>query len=155
MKQSIKFILVVVLLAYAAVPGFAQAAGDWSAVQNLSSGRKLIVRTREGRELKAKFVSATDSAITVRTDGRGANINRDAIDSVYGAKQGSRLKSAFRGAVFGGLIGVGVLGAYTIAAKADPLIPVAGVLYGVPTGAAIGAAAGGKSKKGELIYKAP
>jgi hypothetical protein len=52
------------------------------------------------------------------------------------------------------VIGVAALAAYTVAAKADPLTAAGGVLYGVPAGAIIGAATGGKKRRGELIYLA-
>ena len=154
MKQAIvTFVLFIPFLF--TDPAAAQTPdGDWSRVENLRENTRIIIQTKAGRELKARLSRVDPSSVTIRLNGRSAIIPRDAVETVYGTRRGSRLKGALKGGLIGGLVGVGVLTIYTLAAKADPLTAAAGIEFGVPVGAAIGAMSAGKSKRGELLYRA-
>src|SRR5829696_6000970 len=81
----------------------APAPADWSAVQALSPGQKIVVRTRDGDRLSGRFDSANDLLINF-TDGRKKiSLTRESVKLV----QLDRGNSRGRGALFGALIGAG------------------------------------------------
>ena len=152
MKQTAVALALIILFVNAVTVAGQTADEDWSRIENLRENTRVIIQTKDGRELKAKIFRAGPSSMDVRINGRSAVIQRDAVEAIYGTRRGSRLKGALKGGLIGGLVGVGVLTIYTLAAKADPLTAAAGVEFGVPLGAVIGAASVGKSKRGELLY---
>lgn len=132
-----------------------QASNDWNTLNSLTPGFRMIVELKGGNRLKGKFEGVESNSMRMRTDGKSININRDEVSRVYRGEKRSRVRSALIGAGIG--LGVGVLaGVLHERNSADPdgLAGVAGVLYGIPAGAAIGAAAGGGVKKGDLLYEA-
>lgn len=154
MRQIILSFTLIALFINVAPAAAQTADGDWSRVENLRPNTSVFIQTKDGRELKAKISRAEPSSLAVRVDGRSTVIHRDSVEAIYGTRRGSRLKSALKGGLIGGLVGVGVLTIYTLAAKADPLTAAAGIEFGVPLGAVIGAVSGGKKKRGELLYRA-
>lgn len=123
----------------------------WDRLATLAQGTRLVVDADGGRTLKGKLVRIGDRSITVRSNGRDVEVTQESVSAVYYGKRTSRLKQA----LIGGLAGIGagfLIGGVAAAGGADPLAAAAGVLYGLPAGAAIGAATGGKLKKGDLIY---
>jgi hypothetical protein len=147
--------LFILAFATSAAPAFSQAPNDWSSVETISRGTSVFVEKKDGQTQRGKVVSTGPAQLEIVLSGRHTTIQRDEIQRIFRSRKGSRLKRALRGGLIGGLVGVGVLGTYTVIAKADPLIPVAGVLYGVPAGAIIGGIRGGKNRRGVLIYRAP
>jgi small nuclear ribonucleoprotein (snRNP)-like protein len=134
---------------------FGQSSNDWNSLNNLPPEFRLIVELKGGRRLKGKFEGFEPNSLRIRTDGKSINIGRDEVSRVYRGEKRSRVRSALIGAGIG--LGVGVaVGVLHERNSTDPdgLAGVAGVLYGVPAGAAIGAAAGGRVKKGSLLYEA-
>ena len=126
---------------------------DWSRVESLSSNTRLVVEMQAGQSIKGKLLSATPSVLNISRDGRPIVLQQQDIARVYIANKGSRFKSALIGAGVGAAVGIGISAAYVYATKGDPLIAAGGLLYGLPAGAAIGGLAGGKSKKGLLVYE--
>ena len=131
---------------------FSQSS-NWDNVTALSGGTRLVVEQDGGKAAKGKFASATADSLFLSTGGRQVEIARTSISAVYLGTKGSRTKRAIVGALAGAGAGV-LIGAVAVAAtKGDPLIAAGGFLFGLPAGAAIGAATGGGTKRGELIYK--
>ena len=130
------------------------SGGDWSAVQALGQGEKIVVRLREGDRLSGRFESATDLLLNFRHDGRTVSLNRESIQRV----QLNRGKSRLNGALLGAGIGAGGGAAfggylYSLGDFNGSTIPGFGVI-GAGIGAGIGAALG-KGNKNETIYEAP
>jgi hypothetical protein len=119
---------------------------DWANVEAIRAQTTVIVETTDGRTVRGKVASVSSDSIELSHDGKLFTMAGSSVRSVYLMRAGSRL--------IGGAAGIGVLTIYTVAAKADPLTPIAGIIVGVPVGAVVGAASGGK-RRGELIYRAP
>jgi hypothetical protein len=129
---------------------------DWSAVQALSPGEKIVVRTKDGDRLTGRFDSASDILLNFTHDGRKVSLTRESIQRV----QINRGKSHAKGALFGAAIGAGAgftAGAIVYFPARDDIVgttvPGATAL-GLAIGAGIGAALG-KGNKNETIYEAP
>lgn len=137
-----------VIIALAQVPasyarGGGGAVADWSAVQSLTPGERIAVRTKDGDRLKGRFESANETDINFTKDGRKVSLKRDSVRRVEAARGKNRLKGALVGAGIGGGTGAAA-GGYVVARTdhfgGDP-IP-AGIAVGAGVGAAIGAAIG-------------
>jgi hypothetical protein len=142
--------------------GFAQPAAaeppraDWSAVQSLSPGQKIVVRTKEGDRLTGRFDSATDLLVNFTDGGRKVSLTRESIRLVQLDRGNSRL----RGPLVGALIGAGAgfaVGSIIYFPYRDDITgaTVPGfTALGAGIGAGIGAATG-KGNKNETVYEAP
>jgi hypothetical protein len=134
----------------------APARGDWSAVQALAPGEKLVVRTRDGDRIAARFVSASDILLVVRHDETDMSFARDDVRLV----QLNRGKSRLRGALFGAAVGGGAgfaTGSILYFPFRDDMVGAtvpAFTALGAGVGAALGAALG-KGNKNVTIYEAP
>jgi hypothetical protein len=138
----------------ASAQGRAAASSDWAAVQSLSPGRKIIVRTKDGDRLTGTFDSATDLAINFTDDGHKVSLTRESVRLVQLNRGKSRLNGALLGAAIGGGGGLGV-GAWVHSYGDFNGVFVYGPgLVGAGIGAGIGAALG-KGNKNETIYEAP
>lgn len=156
MKAFVSLIVLLSIFLSSAIPAFALQARDWNSLLSLSPGIKLVVQLKGGTQLKGKLRSADDDSISIENGGRPTKIPRDEVHRVYLGRSGSRMKGAFIGAAIGLGIGIGAGVLYERnSPDADGLAPAAGILYGAPAGAAIGALASGGTKKGTLIYEAP
>jgi hypothetical protein len=136
-----------VIIALAQVPAsYARIGGavaDWSAVQSLTPGERIAVRTKDGDRLKGRFDSATETDINFTEGSRKVSLKRDSVRRVEAA----RGKNRWKGALVGAGVGVGTgaaAGGYVVARTdhfgGDPL--PAGIAVGAGVGAAIGAALG-------------
>jgi hypothetical protein len=141
-------------------PAYAKAAAtphtDWSAVQALSPGQKIVVRTKDGDRLTGRFDSATDLIINFSDGRKKVSLTRESIKLV----QLDRGNSRGKGTLIGALIGAGA--GFTVGAII--YLPYKDDISGmtVPAFAGIGAGIGagfgastGKGNKNETIYEAP
>ena len=160
MRKRIHALTLALLLPLASgAPAAAQsrgAGGDWSAVQALSPGAKIVVRTKDGDRLTGRFDSANDLLLNFTDGGKKVSLTRESIRRV----QLNRGKSRAKGALFGAAIGGGA----GFAAGAIIYFPYRDDIVGttVPGATALGAAIGagigaalGKGNKNETIYEAP
>lgn len=152
-------------LAFALAQGHAPAAAqtraartldDWSAVQALSPGQKIVVRTKDGDRLTGRFDSANDLLINFADGKRKVSLTRESVRLV----QLDRGNSRGRGALFGALVGAGAgfaVGSVLYFPFRDDMVGAV-----VPVSAALGAAVGtgvglstGKGNRNETVYEAP
>ncbi|HLM55207.1 MAG TPA: hypothetical protein VK422_03705 [Pyrinomonadaceae bacterium] len=146
------------LCAAAAPPTSAQKratpVGDWSAVQALKQGEKIVVRLKEGDRFSGRFESATDLVLNFRKGGRAISLTRESILRVQLNRGTSRLNGALLGAGIGAGGGAAFGGyLYSLDDFSGTTIPGSAAL-GAAIGAGIGAAIG-KGNKNETIYEAP
>ena len=134
----------------------AAGAGTWAAVEALTAGEKLVVRTKDGARKTGRFDSATDLQLVITRDGRKVAYARDQIRLVQLNRGTSRAKGALLGAVIGGGGGLAIgIGVYE-SADGDfvgSIIPAIALV-----GAGIGAGIGALFPKGSnniTIYEAP
>ena len=128
---------------------------DWSAVQTLSRGQKIVVRTMDGDRLTGRFDSATDLLLNYEEDnGRKVSLKRESIKLVQLNRGKSRLNSALLGAAIGGGGGLAIGGWAYAQGDFHPSVVYGPGLLGAGIGAGIGGALG-KGNKNETIYEAP
>lgn len=159
MRKRIYALTLALLLPLAfGAPAAAQsrgAGGDWSAVQALSPGAKIVVRTKDGDRLTGRFDSANDLLLNFTHDGKKVSLTRESIRRVQLNRGKSRAKGALVGAAIGGGAGAGAGG--IVVSKGDFIVgeTIAGMAFiGAGIGAGIGAALG-MGNKNETIYEAP
>lgn len=160
MRTKVYSLLIASTFMLAAWPGAAAQGerGDWQAVMSLVEGTGVVVETKGGRTIKSHLTRASDTALDLApVDGGGAlSLSRDEVRKVYLAKIRSKGRAAKIGAWIGAGVGLGL--AFVVAAKAGENSDAApGVIlfpaYGAGAGALVGAAAGGKVRKGRLVYE--
>jgi hypothetical protein len=130
------------------------ASADWSAVQTLSSGQKIIVRTKDGDRLTGTFDSATDLLVNFTDDGKKVSLTRESIRLVQLNRGKSRLNGALLGAAIGGGAALAIGGWAYSQGDFNSLVVYGPGLVGTGIGAGIGAAIG-KGNKNETVYEAP
>ncbi len=141
--------------AAAAQQSRARALDDWSALQTLSPGQKLVVRTKDGDRLTGRFDSASDLLLNYEEDnGRKVSLTRESIKLVQLNRGKSRLNGALLGAAIGGGGGLAFGGWAYAQDDFNATIIAAPALLGAGIGAGIGAALG-KGNKNETVYEAP
>lgn len=155
-KRTIVAITVISIIALT-LHAFPQTyAGDWNTVMSQASESRIVIQLHGGEQLKGRFVDASDVVLNLKIDGRIRPVPRGEIFRVYSGRSGSKLKSGLIGAAIGLGIGVGIGVLYEVGSReGDGLAPAAGVFYGLPAGAAVGALVGGGMKKDRLIYQSP
>lgn len=141
------------LAASAAEPA---APADWSAVQALKPGEKIVVRTKDGDRLTGRFDSASDLLLNF-TDGRKKiSLTRESIRRVQLDRGNSRGKGVLFGAAVGAAAGF-AFGAVLYFPYRDDMVgstvPVSAAM-GMAIGAGLGAATG-KGNKNVTVYEAP
>lgn len=129
---------------------------DWTAVETLAAGVKLLVETKTGRQFKGNFDNASSTTLSLLRKNKTETINRDDIRKIYQLTSGgSRGKSTAIGAAVGAGVGAGgaaiALGS-TGGSDDTSGVVVSGVLIGAGIGAVIGLLAGSGSKR-TLIYE--
>jgi hypothetical protein len=139
-------------------PASAQARvhDDWSAVQTLSPGQKIVVRTKDGDRLSGRFDSANDLLINFADGKRKVSLTRESVRLVQLDRGNSRGKGALFGVLVGGAAGFAVGSILYFPFKddmVDTTVPASAAL-GAAIGAGIGTATG-KGNKNETVYEAP
>lgn len=146
-------LLALILCAAFAASAFSQTADPrWNALSTIKPGTRLVVDVDAQRSMTVKFVRADDRSLVVARDGRETELARSAVSAVHLGQRSSRMKRGLIGALAGAGAGVLIGVIATTTAKADPLTAAGGFLIGIPVGAVVGAATGGKTRKGALIY---
>ena len=158
--KSLAVLMVVFTLFMNPTPAMAQqVSSDWSTVTAISSGEKISVELKDGKKMKGRLRSVSDSILVLDRGSKTTDVSRDSIARVYrmeGATGRSVGKAAAIGAAIGGGTGVGVgiaSGGYEDISRGE----VAAVLgaVGAGIGAGIGAIVGGLGSKEKrvLIYE--
>jgi len=148
------FAFVAIALIAASSASAQTAQKPWENVEAVKIKSALIVETKVGATVKGKVTSVTATTLNLSNGGKAIALERDDIARVYRTVKGSRIKRAFIGAGIGAGVGFGIGGVYSVVNKQNGLAAAAGILYGLPIGAVVGAATGGKSRKGALLYEA-
>ena len=132
----------------------AQPKADWGRVRAVPVNTKIVVETKAGSSIGGNLREASDTELSLLKNGRTVNLRSDQIAAVYLQKRRSIPLIAIIGALAGAGAGVIAGTVYTAATRTNGLAAAAGLIYGVPIGAAIAVASVSKTKKGPLIYRA-
>lgn len=161
--KSIPLLLVLVLLSTHAPLALAQqsasttqpeaSTNSWAAVQQLKTNERLVVKQKNGKELKGLMIEATDTTLTIDRDGKPVAIARDDVRRVSVIE---RKAEKGKYALIGAGIGAGTGTAIGYAAY-DPhgdneVYIFMGSLIGVGTGALGGFLFGQGKRKRTMIY---
>lgn len=162
--KSIPLLLVLVLLSTHAPLALAQqsasttepaaaSTNSWAAVQQLKTNERLVVKQKNGKELKGLMIEATDTTLTIDRDGKPVSIARDDVRRVSVIE---RKAEKGKYALIGAGIGAGTGTAIGYAAY-DPhgdneVYIFMGSLIGVGTGALGGFLFGQGKRKRTMIY---
>lgn len=154
--KAISVLLVLLLLSSQTPLVFAQSYSDWAAVKQIRTNEKLLVRQKNGKEIKGEMIEASDTGLTLDRDGKPVSIPRGDVRQVY-VVEGKAQKGKW--ALIGAGVGAGA-GAAIGYAKFSPYrddseiwIPV-GLLFGAGIGAASGLLFGQTTRKRTLVYAA-
>ncbi|HJS23543.1 MAG TPA: hypothetical protein VJ751_04170 [Pyrinomonadaceae bacterium] len=159
MKRKTMPVILVLLLVFSYTPlAFAQTASsnDWAVVQRLNTNEKLLVRQKDGKELKGRMIEATDTTLTIDRDGKPLSIARTDVRQVYVIEgKAQKGKWALIGAGIGAGTGAGI-GAVKYSPDSDDSelwIPV-GLMFGTGIGAVSGLLFGQSNRKRVMVYDA-
>jgi hypothetical protein len=132
------------------------STGDaWAHVRQIAQGVELQVEPMRGSSVRGRFVSASDTALSLYVDKNVFELQRDTIRRIHAVESRSRSRSALVGAGVGLGSGVGI-GLLVVAggdkSSGANLAPVSFGFVGTVAGAVIGVLRGGKHK-GPLLYE--
>lgn len=156
-RKTIPLLLVVVLLSANAPLALAQqsiATNNWSAVQQLQTNERLVVKQKNGKELKGLMIEATDTTLTIDRDGKPLAISRADVRQVYVVEgKAAKGKWALIGAGIGAGAGTGIGYAKYSPNSDDSEIYIAmGLLIGAGAGAVGGLLFGQSKRKRTMVY---
>jgi len=158
-------LLVVLLLSTHAPLAFAQqsttfntqqstSTNSWSAVQQLRTNERLVVKQKNGKEIKGLMIEATDTTLTIDRDGKPFGIPRADVRKVYVIKgKASKGKWALIGAGIGAGAGTGIgYSKYSPDSDDSEIYIAMGILIGAGAGAVSGLLFGQSKRKRTMVY---
>ena len=156
-RKTLPLLLVLVLLSTYTPLAFSQqtpSLSDWAAVQQIKTNERLVIRQKNGKEIKGEMIEATDTTLTIDRDGKPFSIARSDVRQVYvvsgTAKKG---KWALIGAGIGAGAGAGIGAAkYSDSVDDSQIYIPMGLLIGAGSGALGGFLFGTSTRKRELVY---
>jgi hypothetical protein len=156
-RKILPLLLVVFLLSGHTSWTFAQqtaTGGDWSAVQRIGTDEKLVVKRKDGKELKGRMIEATETTLRIDRDGKPFDIPRADVRRVQVISgKAEKGKWALIGAGIGGAVGTGI-GASKYRSDRDDygIYVYMGALIGVGAGAVGGLLFGQSKRDRDLVY---
>ena len=87
----------------------------------MSENRSVVVETKAGKTIKAKFQNASEASLRLLKNGKAIDLDRSEIAAVYLGRRGSIAKRAIIGAFAGAGAGFLVGGIYAVATKSNGL----------------------------------
>jgi hypothetical protein len=159
MKRRILPVTLVLLLLTSHAPlAFSQQASsnDWAVVQQMKTNAKVLVKQKNGKEIKGSMIEASDTTLTIDRDGKPFSIPRADVRQVY-VIEGKAQKGKW--ALIGAAAGAGV-GAAIGRSKYSPdrddseiWTPI-GLMFGTGAGAVGGLLFGQSTRKRVMVYDA-
>ena len=157
-RRTLPLLLVLLLLSSHAPLAFAQQASsnDWTVVQQIKTNEKILVKQKNGKEVKGSMIEATDTTLTIDRDGKPFGIPRADVRQVY-VIQGKAQKGKW--ALIGAGVGAGV-GAAIGRSKYSPdrddseMWTAVGLMFGTGAGAAGGFLFGMNTRKRVMVFDA-
>jgi len=157
MRRTLPVLLVLLLLTSHAPLVFSQASSnDWGVVQRINTNEKLVVKQKNGKEVKGSMIEATDTTLTIDRDGKPFGIPRAEVRQVS-VIEGKAQKGKW--ALIGAGIGAGVgaaIGRSKYSRDRDDSeiwLPI-GLMFGTGAGAAGGFLFGTSTRKRVMVYDA-
>jgi hypothetical protein len=158
-RKTLPLILVLLLISTHAPLAFSQqtpSLSDWASVQQIKTNERLLVRQKNGKEIKGEMIEATDTTLTIDRDGKPLSIARSDIQQVHVITgKAQKGKWALIGAGIGAGAGAGI-GALKYSPNVDDseIYISMGLLIGAGTGALSGMLFGQSTRKRVMVYAA-
>ena len=158
-NRSFTMILTITLsLSLFAIPLQAQSIlNDWSRLNSLEFGSKLVVKLKNGKSVEGKLNSVSDSLLVVNVKNSNQELKRDDVLSVHRVTTKSATKATLIGAGVGAGTGAvigAVGGSESDFDKLDQAVTAGLTIIGAGVGAVTGFLIGRSGRKRELIYQA-
>ena len=155
-RKAIPLLLVFLLLSTQTPLAFAQQSttNNWSAVQQLRTNERLVVKQRSGKELKGLMIEATETTLTIDRDGKPLAIPRADVRQVHVIEgKAAKGKWALIGAGIGAGTGGGIgYGKYSPNSDDSEIYIHMGLLIGAGAGAVGGLLFGQSRRKRVMVY---
>ena len=157
---SRRFALVLVLAASLLLPSAASARtmGDWSSLNSVASGSKLVVKLKDGKTVEGRMGGVSDAALSLSVKDRPVELKREDVQSVYRIGKNSATKATLIG------MGVGAGAGAAVGAAADSssdgfegidhAVTAGLTVIGAGVGALTGHLLGRRGGKRVLVYEA-
>ena len=159
MKRKPLSVLLVLLFLSSHTPlAFSQQASsnDWAVVQQLKTSEDLIVKKRDGKQVKGEMIEASETTLTIDDDGKPISIPRADVRQVYVIeRKANKSQWAWIGTGVGAGAGAAI-GAAKYSANRDDSeiwIPI-GLMFGAGIGAATGVLLGQSRRKRVMVFDA-
>jgi hypothetical protein len=133
------------------------AQSNWTAVQQINTNEKLVVKKKDGKEVKGEMIEANDSTLTIDQKGKPLSIPRTEIQQVSVVKgKAQKGKWALIGAGVGAGTGAAIGTAYKHSHNSDDseIYVGIGLLLGTGIGAASGLLFGQTRRERTVVYSA-
>jgi hypothetical protein len=155
--KFIPLFLVVVLLSTSAPLALAQqsaSTNDWTAVQRITTNSRLVVKRKNGKEVKGLMIEANDTTLTIGRDGKPFEIPRADVRHVHLIEgKAAKGKWALIGAGIGAGTGAAIgRGKYSPDRDDSEVWTTVGLLYGAGIGAAGGLLFGHSRRQRTMVY---
>ncbi len=155
-RKTLPLLLVVFLLSSQTSWVMAQTGSfnNWTRVQQLGVDERIVVKRKDGKELKGRMIEASETTLTIDRDGKPLGIPRSDVRQVQlitgKAEKG---KWALIGAGIGGAAGTGI-GAVKYSPDSDDseVYIAMGLMIGVGAGAVSGLLFGRSKRERVLVY---
>lgn len=162
--RSIRLTLLIILAASLLLPSVASAqdtsapTNDWSALNTVTNGSKLVVKLKGGKSVEGKLGGVSDTALSLSVKGKPVDLKREDILSVYRIKGKSATKATLIGMGVGAGAGaaVGAAGSSSDDGfdKLDKAVTAGLTVIGAGAGALTGYLMGRRGSKRVLVYEA-
>lgn len=160
---SKKFTLVLLLAAALLLPSAASAqnngsTGEWSSLNTVTSGSKLVVKLKDGKSYGGRLSGVSDASLSLSVKNRPVELKREDVQSVHRVGKNSATKATLIGlgvgAGAGAVIGLAGSGGNDSFDKFDQAITAGLTVVGAGVGAGVGYLVGRRGGKRVLIYEA-
>lgn len=157
--KTLPILLVIFLVLGQSSWAVAQTSGplnNWAGVQRIGTDEKVVVKQKDGKEVKGRMIDASETTLTIDRDGKPFAIARADVQKVHVIEgKAQKGKWALIGAGAGAAAGAGI-GAIKYSPDSDDseIYIWVGTLFGIGAGAATGLLFGQSRRKREMIYSA-
>jgi hypothetical protein len=155
--NRIALILVMAALLLPPSIAMAQETTDWSRLNTVATGSKLLVKLKNGESFEGKLTSVSDTALSLSVKNKPVDLKRDDVFTVHQSKRKSATKATLIGmavgAGAGAAIGAAGSGRDNSFDKLDHAVTAGLTVIGAGAGAVTGYLIGRRGTKRVLIYR--